>query len=212
MPLQRRDEAVTEFAVGVKVKRSAGAKAWSRVLSELAQVRASVEWDRPTWRLSWQDGPTREALMGRAALGEYRVGAPLPFEDLRFARSDSAVAIPLAWLARGTAPRPPLLDAVTPKLNRSYERGRKAVRRQLATVLPCSIPPASSRPLRDMSLAARRTRQGRARRTDSSVTPATGFVTPRRDAKRCSRSQWRSVVVPSQYPAGCRANGVRQLI
>ena len=212
MPLQRRDEAVTEFAVGVKVKRSAGAKAWSRVLSELAQVRASVEWDRPTWRLSWQDGPTREALMGRAALGEYRVGAPLPFEDLRFARSDSAVAIPLAWLARGTAPRPPLLDAVTPKLNRSYERGRKAVRRQLATVLPCSIPPASSRPLRD-NVAGSSTnpaRQGAAHRLVRYTRDR--FRYTRRDAKRCSRSQWRSVVVPSQYPAGCRANGVRQLI
>jgi|GEM_PF-6333215 len=27
--------------------------------------------------------------MGRAALGEYRVGAPLPFEDLRFARGSN---------------------------------------------------------------------------------------------------------------------------
>jgi len=76
---------------------------WSTVLSELAQVRVSVEWERPTWRVSWQDGPTREALMVRAAaLGEYRVGAPLRFEDLRFARSNSAVAIALAWLARGS--------------------------------------------------------------------------------------------------------------
>ena len=80
---------------------------WSTVLSELAQVRVSVEWERPTWRVSWQDGPTREALMGRAAaLGEYRVGAPLPFEDLRFARSNSAVAIALAWLARGSPESP----------------------------------------------------------------------------------------------------------
>ena len=43
--------------------------------------------------------------MGRAAaLGGYRVGAPLPFEELRFARSNSAVA--LAWLARGSAESP----------------------------------------------------------------------------------------------------------
>ena len=85
------------------VRRSDGAKAWSRVLSELAQVRVSVEWERPTWLVSWQDGPTREALMGRAAaLGTYRVGAPLPFEELRFARSNSAAAIALAWLARGS--------------------------------------------------------------------------------------------------------------
>jgi len=85
------------------LKRSDGAKGWEVVLSELAQVRVSVEWERPTWRVSWQDGPTREALMGRAAaLGEYRVGAPLRFEDLRFARSNSAVAIALAWLAWGS--------------------------------------------------------------------------------------------------------------
>ena len=45
--------------------------------------------------------------MGRAAaLGGYRVGAPLPFEDLRFARSNSAVAIALAWLARGSPESP----------------------------------------------------------------------------------------------------------
>ncbi|HZM65118.1 MAG TPA: hypothetical protein VFC16_02315, partial [Nakamurella sp.] len=56
---------------------------------------------------SWQDGPTREALMGRAAaLGKYRVGAPLPFEDLRFARSSSAVAVALAWPARGSPESP----------------------------------------------------------------------------------------------------------
>jgi hypothetical protein len=79
------------------MKRSDGAKAWSTVLSELAQSRVAVEWERPTWRVSWQDGSTREALMSRAAaLGGYRVGAPLPSEDLRFARSDSAVAVALA--------------------------------------------------------------------------------------------------------------------
>ena len=45
--------------------------------------------------------------MGRAAaLGRYRVGAPLPFEDLRFARSSSTVAIALAWLARGSPGSP----------------------------------------------------------------------------------------------------------
>jgi hypothetical protein len=99
----------------VTVKRSDGAKSWSRVLSELAQVRVSVEWERPTWRVSWQDGPTREALMGRAAaLGGYRVGAPLRFEDLLFARSNSAVAIALAWLARGSATSPAAARAATP--------------------------------------------------------------------------------------------------
>ena len=89
------------------MRRSDGAKAWSTVLSELAQVRVAVEWERPSWRVSWQDGPTREVLMGRAAaLGKYRVGAPLQFEDLRFARSSSAVAIALAWLARGSTESP----------------------------------------------------------------------------------------------------------
>src|SRR5664279_3080749 len=93
--------------VGVRVKRSDGAKAWSTVLSELAQVPVSVAWERPSWRVSWQDGPTREALMGRAAaLGTYRVGAPLPFEDLRFARSSSALALAVAWLARGSPGSP----------------------------------------------------------------------------------------------------------
>ncbi|HZM65865.1 MAG TPA: hypothetical protein VFC16_06145 [Nakamurella sp.] len=89
------------------MKRSDGAKAWSTVLSELAQVPVSVAWERPSWRVSWQDGPTREALMGRAAaLGTYRVGAPLPFEDLRFARSSSALALAVAWLARGSPGSP----------------------------------------------------------------------------------------------------------
>jgi len=64
------------------MKRSDGAKAWSTVLSELAQVKVSVGWERPTWRVSLLDGPTREALMCRAAaLGRYRLGAPLPFAD-----------------------------------------------------------------------------------------------------------------------------------
>ena len=89
------------------MKRSDGAKAWSTALSEFAQVRVLVEWERPTWRVSWQDGPTREALMGRAtALGGYRVGAPLPFEDLWFARNNSAVAVAVAWLARGSPESP----------------------------------------------------------------------------------------------------------
>jgi hypothetical protein len=89
------------------MKRSDGAKVWSRVLSELAQVRVSVEWERPAWRVSWQDGPTREALMGRAAaLGRYRVGAPLPFQELRFARGSSTVAS--RWRGwRGGSPESP---------------------------------------------------------------------------------------------------------
>ena len=34
------------------------------------------------------------------------MGAPLPFEDLRFARSNSAAAIAVAWLARGSPESP----------------------------------------------------------------------------------------------------------
>jgi len=50
--------------------------------------------------------------MGRAsALGVYRVGAPLPFEDLRFARSNSAVTVAVAWLARGSPESPPAARA-----------------------------------------------------------------------------------------------------
>ncbi|HEY5116294.1 MAG TPA: hypothetical protein VIJ00_12285 [Nakamurella sp.] len=113
------------------MKRSEGAKAWSTVLSELAQVRVSVGWERPSWRVSWQDGPTREVLMGRAAaLGKFRVGAPLPFEDLRFARSGSAVA--LAWLARGSAESPAAARAAIPEVEgvlRGHRLPAGAVRR-----------------------------------------------------------------------------------
>ena len=51
------------------MKRSDGAKVWSRVLSELAQVRVSVEWGAaPAWAgvLAGTARPG-EALMGRAA-------------------------------------------------------------------------------------------------------------------------------------------------
>ena len=55
--------------------------------------------------------------MGRAAaLGGYRVGAPLPFEDLRFARSNSAVAIAVAWLARGSPESPAAARAAIPEV------------------------------------------------------------------------------------------------
>jgi len=73
------------------------------VLSELADVPVTVEWDRPAWRVHWTDGPTREVLMERAAgLGQYRVGAPLGFERLRFVRNSSASAVALSWLAQGS--------------------------------------------------------------------------------------------------------------
>jgi hypothetical protein len=37
-----------------------------------------------------------------AALGEYRVGAPLAFEQLRFIRGNSASVVALGWLTRGS--------------------------------------------------------------------------------------------------------------
>jgi hypothetical protein len=80
--------------VEARVRRAGGAKAWAEVLSALAQVAVTVEWERPAWRVRWRDGPTRRVLMDRAAiLGRFRVGSPLPFEQLRFTRSDSAVAL-----------------------------------------------------------------------------------------------------------------------
>jgi len=83
--------------------RSDDAKVWARVLSELAQVEVTVQWERPSWRVRWLDGPTRRVVMDRAAaLSTYRVAAALPFEQLRFARSDSSLAIALGWLAWGS--------------------------------------------------------------------------------------------------------------
>ena len=55
--------------------------------------------------------------MGRAAaLARYRVGAPLPFEELRFARRDSAGAGRVGVLGAGGSPestaaaRPPVAE------------------------------------------------------------------------------------------------------
>jgi hypothetical protein len=88
---------------GVGVGNTEGARQWSIVLSELADVQVAVVWERPAWRVRWVDGPTREALMDRAtALSKYRVGAPLIAERLRFVRSDSAEATALGWLAIGS--------------------------------------------------------------------------------------------------------------
>ena len=89
------------------MRRADGAKAWAEVLSELARVAVTVEWEQPAWRVHWRDGPTRRVLMDRAAaLGRFRVGSPLPFEQLRFTRGDSAVALALAWLAHGSPASP----------------------------------------------------------------------------------------------------------
>lgn len=80
--------------------RSDGARAWAVVLSELAGVPVTVEWERPSWCVRWVDGPTRVVLIDRAvALGHYRVGSPLRVEALQFSRSSSALALALAWLS-----------------------------------------------------------------------------------------------------------------
>ena len=87
--------------------RPDGAKIWARVLSELAQVPVVVEWERPAWRVRWQDGPTLRVLRDRAAaLSGFRVAAALPFDQLRFARSDSRLAVALGWLTRGSPASP----------------------------------------------------------------------------------------------------------
>ena len=65
--------------------RPDGAKIWARVLSELAQVPVVVEWERPAWRVRWQDGPTLRVLRDRAAaLSGFRVASALPFDQSRF--------------------------------------------------------------------------------------------------------------------------------
>ena len=64
--------------------RPDGAKIWARVLSELAQVPVVVEWERPAWRVRWQDGPTLRVLRDRAAaLGGFRVLNVPPDDDHR---------------------------------------------------------------------------------------------------------------------------------
>ena len=69
------------------MRRSDGAKTWSRLLSELADVPVTVQWERPAWIVRWRDGPTRHTLMARAgALGGYRVGRPLLVEEMVFSR------------------------------------------------------------------------------------------------------------------------------
>ncbi len=83
--------------------RSVGAGRWATVLSELAQVPVVVEWDSPSWRVRWVDGPTRVQLLDRAnALGVYGIGAPLQVTQMRFYRRVSAVATAVGWLVRGS--------------------------------------------------------------------------------------------------------------
>ncbi len=97
--------------------RSEDAKVWANVLTELAHVEVTVQWERPAWRVRWQDCPTRQVLMDRAAaLNRYRVAAVLPVEQLRFARRDSPVAIALGWLAQGSPGSPARAGATVPEV------------------------------------------------------------------------------------------------
>lgn len=89
-------------------RRADGARIWSVVLSELAQIPVTVDWDAPAWWVRWTDGPTQPVLTHRVLeLSQYRIGRPLDAAALRFRRSDSAVA--LAWLC---IPRPESQDQV----------------------------------------------------------------------------------------------------
>lgn len=83
-------------------KASAGAADWALVLSELAEVEVTLEWERPAWRVRWSDGPTVAMLAERAeALSGYRVGQPVDYARMRFERHHSPVAWALAWLDTG---------------------------------------------------------------------------------------------------------------
>ena len=73
------------------------------MLSELAEVLVVVEWESPSWRVRWVDGPTRNQLLNRAnALGAYGIGAPLRVAQLQFSRRVSAVATAVGWLVHGS--------------------------------------------------------------------------------------------------------------
>jgi len=94
---------VSRGNVRVARSRSVGASRWATVLSELAGVPVVVEWESPSWRVRWVDGPTRAQLLDRAtALDGYGIGAPLVVAQMRFSRRVSAVATAVGWLAHGS--------------------------------------------------------------------------------------------------------------
>lgn len=73
------------------------------MLSELAGVQVVVEWESPSWRVRWVDGPTRVQLLDRATARDgYGIGAPLRVAQMRFSRRVSAVATAVGWLAHGS--------------------------------------------------------------------------------------------------------------
>lgn len=84
-------------------RRSVAAATWATVLSELALVPVTVQWEAPSWRVRWVDGPTLTQLLSRAvALDSYGVGAPLTVPQLRFSRSVSSQAVAVGWLVHGS--------------------------------------------------------------------------------------------------------------
>lgn len=85
--------------------RSAAAKVWATVLSELAGVPVLLEWDSPWWCVRWVDGPTWLLLSERAAaLSGFGVGFPLAAAQLRFSRRLSPLAVAVGWLVHGSRP------------------------------------------------------------------------------------------------------------
>ena len=101
----RYSRRVFRYGLGrVRNERSDGAKAWSTVLSELAQVTVAV--GRGGCPGGRPDAGGAGGGQGGPRRADTRVGAPLPIEDLHFARSSLAVAIALAWLARGSPVSP----------------------------------------------------------------------------------------------------------
>jgi len=151
-------------------RRADGARIWSVVLSELAQIPVTVDWDAPAWWVRWTDGPTQPVLTHRVLeLSQYRIGRPLDAAALRFRRSDSAVAVAvaLAWLC---IPRPEsqdqvweclaeveaLCESTAYPLQRSDPAGRAAAqllvavaqqdRWQMGALLSAAVPAADLRP------------------------------------------------------------------
>lgn len=118
--------------------RSDGARQWTMVLSELAGVPVTIEWERPSWRARWVDGPTRSILVDRAtALGRFSVGSPLPADALRFSRSSSSLAVALAWL--GVANRAGQADTAALVEQIAEDTGYPQNRADLATVAAADL-------------------------------------------------------------------------
>ena len=93
------------YVLGVPVarSRSAAAKTWATVLSELSGVPVVLEWESPLWHARWVDGPTQALLQERAAvLDGYGVGGPLPARLITFSRRVSPVARAVGWLVHGS--------------------------------------------------------------------------------------------------------------